>query len=84
VSFRYEIVNKDPNGTVVPATPNTGLTGDEDISSLTLTGHYDIDANARVKLEVGSQSGEDTSFVDGDGRASSSMMFYGLGLMYRF
>jgi predicted porin len=84
VAARLELVDKNPDGTVVPATPNTGLTGDEQIQSVTLTGHYDLETNARLKVEVGTQTGEDTSFVEGDGNASSHMMFYGLGLQYRF
>jgi hypothetical protein len=71
--LRYEMYKVDPNA----GTSST-------INAYTLTGYWDADQNARVKLEVGMQKGEATSFKDKDNAAKDSMNFYGAAVMYRF
>lgn len=71
--LRYEMFNDKPS-----------VGAENDISAFTLSGYYDVDQNARVKLEVGTHSGDLATFVDDDGVADDKMTFYGAAFMYRF
>lgn len=79
--LRYEMVTDDdgmiPNGT-------TGFV-DNSFNNITATGWYDIDTNARLKLEVISMSADKVgSFSDDKGALDDAAMSYGAGFMYRF
>lgn len=84
-SLRYEMFD-DPDGIVT----NGGTVGtknsarDNDLSVITISGYYDMDTNARLKLEVAQTSSDKKIFVDGDGAADDSNTYYGAALMYRF
>lgn len=52
--------------------------------TLTLTGWYNVDQNAVLKLEIASTSADKQVFIDDAGAADDAMMAYGLGFMYRF
>jgi len=75
VGLRYEMLNSE----FAPA-------ADADNDAVTLTGYWDPDQNARVKLEIGMHNGEANTFTKGGNppTAEDGMMFYGLGVMYRF
>jgi hypothetical protein len=51
---------------------------------ITLTGWYNLDQNAVLKLEIAQTSADKPELVDDNFAADDSMMSYGLGLMYRF
>lgn len=57
---------------------------DNEVSVVTVTGWYNLDQNAALKLEVASSSSDKLAFVDDKGAADDAMMTYGLGFLYRF
>lgn len=52
--------------------------------TITLTGWYNVDQNAVLKLEVAQTSADKQVFFDDAGAADDAMTSYGLGFMYRF
>jgi len=96
-ALRYEYANHDPSNATGVVGPGTNLgfghlpplvpsaDAQEKVKAVTVSAYYDIEQNARVKAEVGSQKGEANSFVNHhDNKNDDNMMFYGLGVMYRF
>lgn len=88
--LRYEMASYDA-GSTMDGGFNTALSGilptakaDNKIGAATLSAWYDVDANARVKLDIASHSSDEKVFAKDDGSADDKMMVYGLGFMYRF
>jgi hypothetical protein len=88
--LRYEMAKYDAGSTMDNAfstdlaTIPAGAKEDNKISAITASAWYDVDTNARVKLDIASHSSDEEVFVDKDGVADDKMMVYGLGFMYRF
>jgi hypothetical protein len=84
---RYEMTKADKSNNLGYNFPGSTLIlagEDNKINAVTLSGWYDVDANARVKLEVAQHSSDKKVFVDDKGAADDKMMVYGLGFAYRF
>jgi hypothetical protein len=79
--LRYEMADDDSLGGQIAG--NNQL--DNSFTGLTVTGWYNVDTNAVLKLEVAQHSADKVgTFVDDGFVADDAMMTYGLGFMYRF
>lgn len=89
--LRYEMVDYDAGAAVDAVNPLTSTSNladlsaaDNTINAITLSAWYDIDQNARLKLDVAQHSSDEDIFADDSGAAEDSVMVYGLGFAYRF
>lgn len=87
--LRYEMVSYDAgtqidNATAVDLATLATPKNDNKIGAITLSAWYDIDQNARLKVDIAQHSSDEKVYLKDDGTSDDSMMVYGLGFAYRF
>ncbi|MBY0316954.1 MAG: porin [Bdellovibrionales bacterium] len=78
IGARYEMLD-DKDGMAFGA-----ASVDNKVNSITVTGWYNFDQNASVKLEYASHSSDKAIFNDDNGAADDKLSSYGVGVSYRF